>query len=133
MKKLPITLFALVIFMQLQAQPIINDGSLTTIMLNTDNSTRHNNFFYPNYKLAGLTIISIHQPESTYDLIFWVDEHGNTQYKSKADTGPYNKSFNYIHRYDSFNPYGSTDIREALFAGVMNTLFKNHIRGWRFK
>ncbi len=133
MKTFLTCIIAILLVGHMHAQPIIKDGSLTTIILNTDNSTRHNNFFYNDYKLTGLRVISVHQANTTYDLIFYVDNQGKTQYKSKAHTGPMNKTFNYIHRYDSFNPYGSTDIRQALFAGIMNTIFKYHVMGWRFR
>ncbi|MCR9253649.1 MAG: hypothetical protein NXI20_24750 [bacterium] len=104
-----------------------------TILLANNFEARHTTLFYTDYKIDDLQVISVHQYNTPYDIVFYVDKKGNTQYKSMAPTGAMNTLNNFTHRYDSFNPYGTQDFGEAIFSGVLNTLFRKRNRNINFR
>ncbi len=104
-----------------------------TIMLVKNNDLRHTNLLYTDYKLHGYQVISLHQPNTPYDWLFYVDENGKTQYRSMSHTGLLNMTGNYVHRYDSFNPYGARAFGETIVSGVLNTIFSRSIRTISFR
>ncbi|GEM_PF-5150969 len=95
------------------------------LVLNLDNQSRYNSFFYNDYKINGLQVISTHQPEVQQDLVYYIDQDGNTLYRSYAPTAPINMGLIQSRGRDSLNPYGARDFGESLFTGVLNTLFSN--------
>ncbi len=95
------------------------------VAFNLDQNSRHGNFFYNDYKVDNLQVISVHQPQVQQDLVYYIDEEGNTLYRSYATTAPINIGLTHTTGRDSFNPYGARDIGEGLFTGVLNTLFSN--------
>lgn len=82
---------------------------------------RHSTFMYNPIKITGLNVISVHQPGSPFDNIYYVDDTGSTQYRSMDITGPMNFHGATGHtNYDSFNPYGSENIYEGIVDGLAN-------------
>ncbi|MEM8894091.1 MAG: hypothetical protein AAGC88_05905 [Bacteroidota bacterium] len=95
------------------------------LVFNLDDKARYNSFFYNDYKVNGLQVISVHQPQVQQDLVYYIDNDGNTLYRSFAPTAPINMGLTQSTGRDSFNPYGARDFGESIFTGVLNTLFSN--------
>jgi hypothetical protein len=102
-------------------------GGTGGIAFNLDQKSRHGNLFYNDYKVDNLQVISVHQPQVQQDLVYYIDQQGNTLYRSYAPTAPINMGLTNTAGRDSFNPYGARDIGESLFTGVLNTLFSHKI------
>ncbi|MEQ9297518.1 MAG: hypothetical protein RIF33_03095 [Cyclobacteriaceae bacterium] len=100
-------------------------GGTGSVAFNLDQNSRHGNFFYNDYKVDNLQVVSVHQPQVQQDLVYYIDQQGNTLYRSYAPTAPINMGLTNNTGRDSFNPYGARDIGESLFTGVLNTLFSN--------
>ena len=110
-----------------------SQNTTPTIMMNRNFNARHTTAFYTNYKVSDLQVISVHQSNTPYDILFYVNEKGETQYKSMALSAPLNLQNNFQTRYDSFNPYGSREIGEAVLTGFLNTLFNKRSRSISFR
>lgn len=95
------------------------------LILNTDQESRYSTMFYNNYSVFDLQVVSVHQSQVQQDLVYFIDQQGNTLYRTYAPTAPINMGLTNRAGRDSLNPYGARDLGESLLTGVLNTLFSN--------
>ena len=79
-------------------------------------------WYYPT-KFNDEHVISASEPGRLFDQVYYVDDRGNTKYKSLGCTAPMNRFTPPNQRFDSFNPYGSSTIEESIGQGLLNLLF----------
>lgn len=85
---------------------------------------RHNSFRYLPTKFKNEHVISVAQPNTMFDNVYYLDAKGNTMYRSMAVTAPINMmNFNDSQRRDSFNPNGMLDLRDGILQGLANFVF----------
>ena len=90
----------------------------------SNNHFRHNTLSYLPMKIDGLNVVSVNQPGTGYDKVYYIDNNGTTHYKSMSSTGPMNNyaQFGQTH-YDSFNPHGSEDFYQGVLNGLASLFF----------
>ncbi len=83
---------------------------------------RHSIMGYKPLKYDGFQVISSYQPNSNFDIVYFIDKSGRTTKKVMATTAPHN--FDGVARahYDSMNPYGSNDMTSVLLNALLGTV-----------
>lgn len=141
MKKLSLLVFIWLLFIQ----PTLGQNELQLMKLNNEHiaelpksdvlsydapeneSTFLNNRFnvmgYKPMKLENYQVISSYQPNSNFDIVYYIDNSGSTVRRTFAPTAPMNFNNIYNSNYDSMNPYGSVDMKSVLINGILGALF----------
>ncbi|MEP1094865.1 MAG: hypothetical protein ABJG78_07120 [Cyclobacteriaceae bacterium] len=78
--------------------------------------------YYPT-KIHNTHVISVAQPNRMFDNVYYVDEKGNSVYRSVAVTAPMNRFPNEKRKFDSFNPTGAETLQEAIMQGITDMIF----------
>ncbi len=75
--------------------------------------------YYPT-KIDDLHVISVAQPNKMFDNVYYIDQKGETVFRSVSITAPMNRYSN-SRGFDSFNPTGAASLKEALLQGLWDT------------
>lgn len=84
---------------------------------------RYNIMGYKPIKFDGYQVISSHQANSNFDIVYFIDNKGETVRKVFATTAPMNFDHIATSHFDSMNPYGSVGMASALINGLLGTIF----------
>lgn len=84
---------------------------------------RHSGLRYYPTKISNTHVISVAQPNSMFDNVYYVNGKGESVYRSVAITAPMNRFPNETRRFDSFNPTGAENLKDAISQGILDMIF----------
>ena len=87
-------------------------------------NTRYDLIGYKPLKFDEFQVISSHQPNSNFDIVYFIDKNGNTTKRIYTTTSPHNFYPSGMADFDSMNPYGSADLSSAIINGFLSTIFR---------
>ncbi len=125
-------------------QPVIGQRDLQLMRLNNEDfpvlshsevftesdSERYGDFLSHRYSLMGYRglklddyqVISSHQSNSNFDIVYYIDNSGKTVRRFLTTTAPMNFDHIATSHFDSLNPYGSVGMASALINGLLGTI-----------
>ncbi|MFY0652641.1 MAG: hypothetical protein JXQ96_11435 [Cyclobacteriaceae bacterium] len=103
-------------------QPNMFIGNQFYLNLPNKNRFRHGALWYYPFKFKQEQVISVNQPYTGLDNVYYPNKKGETTYRSMAVTAPMNRYMN-NRVYDSFNPTGARNIQEGIAQGMVNLIF----------
>lgn len=86
---------------------------------------RNTPLMYTDFRLDDVQVISIHQPQTQMDFVYYVDNSGKVKYRTVSSTGMLNSGIGMRTQYDSFNPYGSRTMEQGIVTGLINVLLQS--------
>lgn len=77
---------------------------------------------YRPIKQDGYRVISSHQPDTHFDIVYFIDKNGHTTRRIMAMTAPQNFDGATRAHYDSMNPYGSTGMTSVIINVLLGSV-----------
>jgi len=105
------------------------DGGIG-VQFNRNFEATSDTYAYNTPEYQSRYIVAMYRENLNQDAVYYIDEHGNTEYVVFSSTSHVNQN-QLIPKRDSFNPYGARTPLEGIATGILNVLIRYKSLIWK--